>query len=396
MQFLAIVSHIRFEDVLDILFLSIVTYHLYHWFQNTKALRMLVGLLALGFIYTLAQSWGLFLTTWMFQILWQVLIILLIILFQSEIRQVLERVNPLKTLGWHKGAAPAAWIESLTEACFNMARRRIGALVIIERTNRVEEWITDKTYLEGDPTPAVLLSIFQKESPLHDGAVLIRSGRVVAASCYLPLSSTEGLPQQWGTRHRAGLGLSERCDAWSVVVSEQRGEVSLARAGAMETIKEPAQLSQTLQEFEQSANSAEQTFMQKVRSLALNRWRLKLGCLALVSIVWLLLAGQQDFEVRISVPVQLRNLPRHLEIVEPLKPSVHLTVRGLRKDASTFSSKDVQIRLDLSNASLELNTYRINRNQIVLPSGLIELVRIEPSELVFAFREKGQLPSNKS
>ena len=113
MQFIAIVAHIQFQDVIDILFLTVIAYHLYLWFQGTKALKALVGLLALGIIYTVAQLWGLFLTTWMFQILWQVLIILLIILFQSEIRQVLERINPFQTFGWRKLALPEAWIDQL-------------------------------------------------------------------------------------------------------------------------------------------------------------------------------------------------------------------------------------------------------------------------------------------
>jgi len=95
MDVIAIITNLRFQDILDILFLSVVAYHLYLWFQGSKALKALVGLLALGIVFTLARTWGLFMTTWVFQILWQVLVLLLIILFQSEIRQVLERVNPL-------------------------------------------------------------------------------------------------------------------------------------------------------------------------------------------------------------------------------------------------------------------------------------------------------------
>lgn len=106
MPILSVFHHFRFQDVLDIIFLSFVAYHLYIWFYETKAFKAIVGLLGLGIIYSVAQSWGLFLTTWVFQILWQVLIILLIILFQPEIRQVLEKVNPFYTLGWRKNCWP--------------------------------------------------------------------------------------------------------------------------------------------------------------------------------------------------------------------------------------------------------------------------------------------------
>jgi len=222
MNLLAIITNLRLQDILDILFLTVVAYHLYLWFRGTKALKALVGLSVLGIIFTVARTWGLFLTTWFFQIFWQVLVILLIILFQSEIRQALERVNPLQMIGLRKASIPEKWIPGFTQAIFSLAQRKIGALVIIERSERVEEFVAEGQALDGEPTPELLMSIFQKESPLHDGATLIRDGRITQVACYLPLSPDEGLPKHWGTRHRAALGLSERCDAWVVVVSEER------------------------------------------------------------------------------------------------------------------------------------------------------------------------------
>lgn len=239
---LSILSDLRFQDALDILFLTVVAYYLYLWFWGTKAFKALVGLLVLGIVFTVARTWGLFLTTWVFQILWQVLVVLLIILFQSEIRQVLERVNPLQALGLHPHDRTAGWAPGLVEATFSMARRKIGALVIIERFDRVQELITGGIDLDGKPTPEILLSIFQKESPLHDGAMLIRKGKISKVSCYLPLTSAEGLPKEWGTRHRAAMGLSERCDASVVVVSEERGEVSIAQNGKVYRAENPEQL----------------------------------------------------------------------------------------------------------------------------------------------------------
>ena len=205
MQFFAIIANLRVQDVLDILFLTAVSYHLYIWFWGTKAFKALVGLLALGIIFTMARFWGLFLTTWVFQILWQVLVVLLIILFQSEIRQVLERVNPLQIIGLRSFSRNADWAPNFVEATLSLAKRRIGALIIIERTDSVEEWVTGGIPLDGEPSPELLISLFQKESPLHDGAVMIQKGRVTKVACYLPLSSTEGLPKEWGTRHRAAL-----------------------------------------------------------------------------------------------------------------------------------------------------------------------------------------------
>ncbi len=172
-ELLAIINDLRPPDVLDILLLSVVAYHLFLWFRGTKALKALLGLFILGIIFTFARNYGLFLTTWVFQILWQVLIIMLIILFQSEIRQALERVNPLNVIGFRKVTDPGKWIKSFTSAMYSLADRKIGALVIIERMDRVEEWISGGQSLTAEPSPEVLGSIFQKESPLLDGAILI-------------------------------------------------------------------------------------------------------------------------------------------------------------------------------------------------------------------------------
>lgn len=390
MDTLRMIANIRFQDVLDIVFLTIVAYYLYVWFRGTKAFKALAGLLALGIIYAAARAWGLFLTTWMFEILWQVLILLLIILFQAEIRQVLERVDPLRKIGLRRHSKAAEWIEGFTQAVFSLARRKIGGLAIIERLDKVDEFITAGTPLEGDPTPELLFTVFQRESLLHDGAVLIRQGKVIAAACYLPLSSDEELPKHWGTRHRAALGLSQRCDAMVVVISEERGEVSLARGEELLTVENQEKLAEIVHEAITLPVPEGKRWWETARLLLVSRWRLKLGTLAIVSLAWLMLAGQQDFEVTITVPVEFKNLPEYMEIVDPLKPSVKITARGLRKDASTLNARNVQVELDVSSAKLGRKTYRVSPNQAVLPGERIDVVRIDPTEFVLEFKRREQ------
>ncbi len=388
MYFSAIIANLRFQDVLDIIFLTVVAYYLYTWFKGTKAFKALVGLLGLGIVYTVARFWGLFLTTWVFQVFWQVLVILLIILFQSEIRQVLERVNPLRALGVRKITSLEEWIPDFTRAVFTLADQRIGALVIIERGDLVGEHITEGQELEGAPNSELLMSIFHKESPLHDGAMLIRGGRVAMVSCYLPLSSSEGVPKKWGTRHRAALGLSERCDACVVVVSEERGKVSLARGGIMERIDNSQKLSEFLLEMVVPLGAPKKSWVEKIQFLMSNRWRVKLTSLALVSILWLLLAGQQNFQVNLEVPVELKNCPKNIEVVKPVDPVVTLTVRGLRKDASTLGPEDVNVSVDLSNAHVGSRLFRITRDQILLDNDGLSVVDIDPPQLAFEFKKK--------
>jgi uncharacterized protein (TIGR00159 family) len=317
-----------------------------------------------------------------------VLIILLVILFQPEIRQVLERVNPIKRFGVHEATEARKWTAILTDASFALVRQKIGALIVIERKDRVEEHVMGGVQVLGDPSPELLISIFQKESPLHDGAVLIRSQKVALAACYLPLTTSEDLPRKYGTRHRAALGLSEKCDAWVIVVSEERGEISLTKRGEIIPISDRVELLKFLMEAITLPKQSEATWIEKIKFFIKDRWRLKIGVLGLVIVIWLMFAGQQDFEVTLRIPVEVINLPSNMKIVEPSKPGVKLTIRGLRKDASTLNPKDFDIKLDLSRATVNRKTYRINRDHIAFPYRRIDIVRIEPSEILFTFEQK--------
>ena len=387
MNTIALIANLRIQDVLDILFLTVLAYHLYLWFRGTKAFKALIGLLALGVVFTIAQTWGLFLTTWVFQILWQVLVILLLILFQSEIRQALEKFDPLRTLGLRKTAQPGQWTQGLSDAVFMLAERKVGALILIERSERVEECVTSGQALDGKPTPELLTSIFQKESPLHDGAVLIKEGRIQIVACYLPLSSEEGLPKEWGTRHRAAMGLSERCDAIMVVVSEERGEVTLIVDRKVFHPATPGVMSQMLLDALRPPSRESVPWKEKVRPLFLNQWKAKYGTLLLVLVFWLLLAGQQDFEVAFAVPLEMRNVPATMKITEPLDPKVRIRVRGLRKDASVLSEKNVHAEIDLSTAATGKRSFALTRDLFMLPNERVYIVSIEPSQITFKFHE---------
>ncbi|RJR21662.1 MAG: TIGR00159 family protein [Desulfobacteraceae bacterium] len=388
MDFLAIVTTLRIRDLADILLLGILVYHLYLWFRGTKAFKALIGMVAMGVVFTIARTWGLFLTTWVFQILWQVLVILLIILFQSEIRQVLERVNPMRVLGFRRPNSSVDWAGDLSDAIFKLASRRIGALVILERSDRVNEWITAGQSIEADAGLEILMSIFQKDSPLHDGAILVREGRLKKAACYLPLSSAEGLPKEWGTRHRAALGLSERCDAWVIAVSEERGTVSIARGGAMTGVKGKEPLASLISEGILPKAQSQRSWGERVKSYFTINWAAKLLAISVVSATWLLLAGQQDFEVSFYVPPVLRNVPADKEIAEPVNPRVNLTVRGLRRDASTLRSSDVRVEIDLSLAHLGYTVFPVSRDQVFLPNDRIQIVQIRPTQMEFKLRNK--------
>ncbi len=377
----ALLTNFRLSDLLDVLFLSIIVYHLGIWFHSTKAFRALFGVALLGGIYVAARAGGLFLTTWVFQIFWQVLLILLIIVFQAEIRQVLERVNPMQAVGLRRLPRCRAWIQECAQAVCKMAEQRIGALIIVEQLERTDTWITGGQELKSEPSADVLTMIFQHASPLHDGAAVVRSGQLIMAGSFLPLSIQGDLPKEWGTRHRAALGLSERCDAWVLVVSEERGEVSVAHAGRMQKMQDEDDVIATLQNAVAYQPEQKKSWMEWLKQTIIHRWHFKLLTVFGVGLLWLLLAGQQDFEHTFTVPVRIQGVPQTLKIVDPANPQVQLTVRGMRKEASTLTEKNVWVQVRLPQAKPGTTTVFLSRDSVHLPNNRVRVVRVSPNVL---------------
>lgn len=184
------------------------------------------------------------------------------------------------------------------------------------------------------------------------------------------------------------MGLSERSDALVVALSEERGEVSVFRSGEVIPVASEEDFSRLVLETTTPQKPAKGTHRQRARSRLLNQWRAKAGTLFLVVLIWLLLAGQQNFEVALTVPLEVKNLPETLVIVTPVNPKVRLRVRGLRKDASTLSEKNVRAAVDLSTADTGRSSFSITRDDILLPIGSVQIVQIEPSQVTFSFQRK--------
>ncbi len=388
MNLFAILSNIGLPDILDILFISIISYQFYIWFWGTKAFKALIGIVLLSGVFILAKSWGLFLTTWVFQILWQVFVILLIILFQKEIRQMLERFNPLKTFGFRHRSTADGWVPAFSNWAFDVAKKRIGAIIVFERTDLVFDLITKGIAMECDPQPEILNSIFYKESPLHDGATLISKGKILKTSCYLPLTAREDLPQEWGTRHRAALGLAEQCDAWVMIISEERGEVSFAVNNDLRKVKDEKELSTLLEDAVLEFKEADTDIKEKIKSWFTRQYKTKAAVLTLVFIMWLIFAGQQNFEKKIALPLNFKNIPAGLVVSLPAEPKISITCRGLRKDVSQLNENNIITSIDLFSARLGKSSYTITPGDLILPNDRIHIVHITPSRMELTIEKR--------
>ncbi len=223
-------------DTIDIILVTILMYNVINFLRKTKALSALVAVLALIVVMTLSQFLKLFTMNYILESALQVGVIAIIILFQPELRRGLEQLggSRLGTLLNRESAGNIDYaILQTVEACKSLSQTREGALVVFERVVRLDDIVRTGTLIDAGITSELLKNIFYPKAPLHDGAVIIRQGRIAGAGCVLPLTNNQNLSKDLGMRHRAGMGMSENSDAVVVVVSEETGAISVAIDGML-------------------------------------------------------------------------------------------------------------------------------------------------------------------
>lgn len=250
----AFIPKITIANLVEILLISFLIYKILTWIQTTRAWTLLKGgLLILG-LYVLAAVLHFNTITWIISNMGQLALIALLIIFQPELRKALEQLgqsNILKGLLLPEEVRkPEGYTEKtvneIVRACFEMGKVKTGALIVIERENPLREIERTGIEVDGIVTSQLLINIFEHNTPLHDGAVVIRGNRVTAATCYLPLSDNLNISKDLGTRHRAALGISESTDSLTVVVSEETGRVSVAQHGQLARISDADTLREML------------------------------------------------------------------------------------------------------------------------------------------------------
>jgi len=222
-------------DVLDILLVSVIVYRLLLIIKGTKAAQMLIGLGVLLIASLLSRYLELYTVDWLIQSFWAQAVIALIILFQPEIRRALAQMGEAQFFPSFTSAEELKSLEEIVRAAVALANRKIGALIVIERETSLKDFVEVGTPLDAKVSKELLMSIFHPASPIHDGAVVIKGNRIVAAGCFLPITLSPEVSRALGTRHRAGLGLAEETDAVVIVISEETGIISLAISGKLET-----------------------------------------------------------------------------------------------------------------------------------------------------------------
>lgn len=233
---LAAAGHFDLRSLVDILLVALVLFWLLVLLRGTTAitlLRAIIMVYAVGF--TLSSALQLTVVGWLLRNSFPAMLVAIPILFQPELRRILEQIG--RGVGIRRltgnGAAGAQAVDAVARACLTLGQRRVGALIVLERETGLQEFVDQGFAIDALVSPELLLALFATSSPFHDGAVVVRRGRIVAARCVMPLSDNPGAHVALGTRHRAAVGISERSDAIAIAVSEERGSTSLAINGRM-------------------------------------------------------------------------------------------------------------------------------------------------------------------
>ena len=237
------------KDVVDILIVSFIIYKTFLLIKGTRAIQLILGLVIVIFIFSLAEKFGLFTVGWIFNNFVGSIVFVIVVIFQNDIRRLLIALGRSPFFKKITYVQETLFYDELVNACVVMAKRKTGALIVIEREVGLEEFMEIGVRLDAEVNTELIVSMFQHSSPLHDGAMIIREGRIRAAGCVLPLTTNVEVDKRFGTRHRAGLGITEVTDAMAVIVSEERGVVSYAYRGDIFTEASTDDLKKALKEL---------------------------------------------------------------------------------------------------------------------------------------------------
>ena len=233
---------ISITDIVEIIIIAFLIYYMLVWIKNTRAWMLLRGLMVILLFVLLAALFQMNTIIWIARNTLNVLVIALVVIFQPEMRKALENLGRKNVLAFlfsfdsskeDTGKFSDKTINEMVKACYEMGKVKTGALIVVEDEIVLSEYERTGIAVDGILTSQLLINIFEHNTPLHDGAVIVRENRIVAATCYLPLSDNMELSKQLGTRHRAGVGISEQTDSVTIIVSEETGQVSVAQNGRL-------------------------------------------------------------------------------------------------------------------------------------------------------------------
>ncbi len=227
------ISVIRWTDICDILIVSFIFYRILLFIKGTRSAQIIIGIIFIFILYQISSTFGFLTLNWILSNFLQSIILIIVILFQQDIRVALSRFGKNILVKSTDTVTDIGVIEEIVKACVSLSFKRIGALILLPRQTGLKNLIEIGHEIDGIVSKELLETIFIPSTPLHDGAVLIEEGRIKAAGCFLPLSTNPDISKELGTRHRAAIGITEESDAVTIVVSEETGNISVSVNGKL-------------------------------------------------------------------------------------------------------------------------------------------------------------------
>ncbi len=371
---LVMFHNFRFQDILDIAIISVMISALLIWFKDRASRFVFIGITVLGAVYLLARFFQLYLTTVVLQAFFAILLFVLVVIFQEDLRRFFEQLAMLgrfrkklfTTAALNEGA------EIIAQTAADLARRKIGALIVIQGEDPLDRHLTGGSPLDGILSQPLLESIFDPHSIGHDGAVLINGNRVMRFGCHLPLSANAAQYGNLGLRHTAALGLSERSDALCVVVSEERGCISLAKGERIEEIPNASTLRIELETF-----FAKRAPRPKTRPIA--QWlkenpREKVIAIVLACFLWVVFGYQRETIRRdFLVPVEYLNAPVEWVLEDPKVTEVKVMLTGTAQAFQLLHPDSLKVSVDLTQLRPGTQEIKLVRGMVRAPSNLAVL-----------------------
>jgi uncharacterized protein (TIGR00159 family) len=372
----AFLQSIGWQDLIDIGLNSYVLFRLYVLFRGTNVLRILIGIAVLWVMQRLAASLGLVVTSWVFQGIMAAAALIIIVVFRNEIRSVLQAKNLGAILWGFPKSVGETGIQTIVESAYELAQRKIGALIVLPGREGLKAFIDGGMEWDGAVSKEMLLSIFWPENPVHDGAAVIRGNRVSEVGAILPLSSRKDFPSYFGTRHRAAAGLAEATDALVVVVSEEKGNVAVAKGQEVTVSKGKDALARMLHDHLGTPAKQEKHFETR---------KLELTAAAIISIlfisgVWYGFTKGLDTLITLKVPIEYMNRDPKMEIFDTSVNATEISLSGSGALLKSIQPEHIQIKIDLAKAVRGTNSYTITQENITLPPGT-SLKKIEPQSV---------------
>ena len=401
LQFARPISEIGFSGLVDIAIVTLVIYAFLVALKRTRRSGLIfTGILILGIIYLSARKFGLVLTTALLQGFFAVILVAMVVIFQEDLRYFFERVGLWwreRSLPRYKRQArrlPRREVEILARTLGDLARARIGALVVVRGHDMIARHLEGGEEVQGRVSEALLKSIFDPHSLGHDGAVIIEGNVIDRLGVHLPLSKNLAKLPRSGTRHAAALGLSERSDALCLVVSEERGSISIARRGDIWTIPDAGELALRLEGFYDEVIPRRSGWFWG--GMFQRNYREKAVALILSVGLWFVVVHRgQIIQKTFSVPVQCGLLSTNLEVKVKEPESVSVTFSAPRKEFDFLEPGDIRLVLQLWDAKKGRRQYRITSSELTYPNAL-DLENIEPRQLWLDIEEKPIPPASGS